>query len=54
MGEKTHLLPNEEIELINTRAYHPETLVNFFKEHDFKLIGKKLKGNEGQFMFRKK
>lgn len=54
MGERTHLLPSEEVELFNIRAYHPKTLINFFKEHEFKLIDENQKGTEGQFMFAKK
>lgn len=54
MGEKIHLLPDEEIELINLRTYHVETLVNFFKGHDFKLVDEKHCNYVGQLMFAKK
>jgi hypothetical protein len=52
--EKIHLLPNEEIELINIRAYHPKTLINFFREHEFRLLNVQQKERKGQFMFKRK
>ncbi|HNW55677.1 MAG TPA: class I SAM-dependent methyltransferase [bacterium] len=32
-----HFLPEERVELLHIRAYYPEDLNNFFKEHNFKL-----------------
>ena len=37
-GEIIHFLPNEKIDLLSIRAYHSKTLINFFKEHNFKFI----------------
>ena len=37
-NEVLHFLPEERIELLHIRAYYPESLTAFFKEHDFKLV----------------
>lgn len=52
-GERVHFLPNEEIKLQNIRAYHPETLINFFKEHEFQFVDMQITNNIGKFIFRK-
>ncbi|PIT90247.1 MAG: hypothetical protein COU22_03320 [Candidatus Komeilibacteria bacterium CG10_big_fil_rev_8_21_14_0_10_41_13] len=51
LGEDIYLLPNENIPILNIRAYHPETLVNFLRGHNFKLIEQRSKARWGQFMF---
>lgn len=33
-----HFLPEEKVELLHIRAYYPEDLNTFFKEHNFKLV----------------
>ena len=53
LGEDIHLLPNENVPVLNIRAYHAETLIEFFKGHNFKLIDKQFKGRWGQFIFTK-
>ena len=53
-NETIHLLPSEEIDLLNIRVYHPGTMVKFFKNHDFKLLSKLPNSNkEEQFMFKR-
>ncbi len=52
-GEKVHLLPSEEIDLISVRVYHPETFIDFFKNHDFGLIDYSKNKHLGQFLFKK-
>ena len=53
-GKKIHFLPNEEIKLQNIRVYHPETLIKFFKEHEFKFINMVRRINKGgQFIFKR-
>jgi hypothetical protein len=52
-GETIHLLPNEEIKLINIRVYHPETLISFFAGHEFKLKDFMKKENKAQYIFKK-
>jgi hypothetical protein len=37
-NEVLHFLPEERIELLHIRAYYPDSLTAFFKEHDFKLV----------------
>ncbi len=37
-NEVIHFLPEERVELLHIRAYYPENLSAFFKEHDFKLV----------------
>jgi len=50
-GEKIHFLPGETIKLLAVRAYHPDTLISFFEEHDFKLVQKNIQEADGQIIF---
>lgn len=50
---RIHFLPNEEVKLLNIRTYDPETLITFFKEHEFKFLHKMIKAGRGQFVFKK-
>ena len=53
-GKKIHFLPNEEVQLQNIRAYHPETLIQFFEEHEFKFLDMiDRKNDRKQFVFKK-
>jgi hypothetical protein len=52
-GNTIHFLPNEEVKLQTIRVYHPETLKNFFKEHEFNLVLQEIDGEDGQFIFKK-
>lgn len=52
-GERIHFLPDEEIKLQNIRVYHPETLISFFKEHEFRFVDMQIKNGRGEFIFRK-
>ena len=54
-NEVIHLLPEEKIELLNIRAYYPDILTSFFKEHGFKLVQSKLdiKISYGFFVYQK-
>ncbi|PIT90248.1 MAG: hypothetical protein COU22_03325 [Candidatus Komeilibacteria bacterium CG10_big_fil_rev_8_21_14_0_10_41_13] len=53
-GETKHLLPNENIVVQRVRAYHSDTLITFFKEHDFKLLDKSAQSGQMQLIFSKK
>ena len=54
-NEVLHFLPEEKLELLNIRAYYPDILTNFFKEHGFKLIQSKIdqKIRHGFFVYQK-
>jgi hypothetical protein len=54
-NEVIHFLPEERLELLNIRAYYPDSLTNFFKEHDFKLVQGKTnqKIKHGFFVYQK-
>ena len=52
--EKIVILPNEEIKFLQIYTYDQYGLIDFFEEHDFKLVDKNLKGYRWQFLFEKK
>ncbi len=47
------LLPGERIRCQQIYYHNPEQLINFFKEHNFKLIDKEIKEHRWQFLFEK-
>ncbi len=53
--EAIHILPEEKIELLNIRVYHPSVMENFFKEHNFKLVKEIInnQSNIGFFIYKK-
>ena len=54
-NEVIHFLPEERLDLLNIRAYYPDTLNNFFKEHGFRLVQSKINQNirHGFFIYQK-
>jgi hypothetical protein len=54
-NEVIHFLPEERLELLNIRAYYPDSLTSFFKEHDFKFVQGKVnaKIRYGFFVYQK-
>lgn len=54
-SEVIHFLPEEKLELLNIRAYYPDILNNFFKEHGFKLVQSQInqKIRHGFFVYQK-
>ena len=54
-GRTMTLLPNTEIELINSRVFLPVDIKKVFQERGFNLMGEDLEENKtGQFLFEKK
>lgn len=54
LDEYVHFIPPEKIKLLEIRVYHPDTMISYFEQHDFKLTKKKIKGiPHGQFLFKK-
>lgn len=53
LNEYIHFLPPEKIKLQDIRAYHPDTMISYFEQHDFKLKSKILINKYGQFFFEK-
>jgi len=47
------LLPWERIRCQQIYYHDPKQLIDFFKEHNFKLIDKEIKEHRGQFLFEK-
>ncbi|HNW20244.1 MAG TPA: L-histidine N(alpha)-methyltransferase [bacterium] len=54
-NEVIHFLPEERVELLHIRAYYPDNLTSFFKEHDFKLVQSKTNKEirDGFFVYQK-
>ncbi|HRU89926.1 MAG TPA: hypothetical protein P5094_01185 [Patescibacteria group bacterium] len=44
-NEVIHFLSEKRLNLLNIRAYYPDTLNNFFKEHGFQLVQSKVDQN---------
>ncbi len=51
--EKIVILPWEKINMLQFYVYDADGLINFFKEHNFKLIKKQIKNLRWQFLFQK-
>jgi len=51
--EKIIILPWEKINMLQFYVYDADGLINFFKEHNFKLIKKQIKDLRWQFLFQK-
>lgn len=51
--EKIIILPGESIDLVQTTAYDPVCLAEFFSEHGFSLLHSQVRGLRGQFLFQK-
>jgi len=52
-SEHIVFLPEEELSLMSVYAYDKDSLISFFKEHNFKLIEKNIKHSRGMFLFEK-
>lgn len=53
MDEYVHFIPPEKIKLQEIRAYHPETMISYFQQHDFHLVTKQTEEMLGLFLFEK-
>ena len=48
-----HFIPPERIKLLEIRAYHADTMINYLAQHDFAMMTKIIKGIDAQFVFKK-
>ena len=54
-NEVIHFLSDKRLNLLNIRAYYPDTLNNFLKEHGFQLVQSKVDQNikHGFFIYQR-
>ncbi|PIV90830.1 hypothetical protein COW46_01660 [Candidatus Gracilibacteria bacterium CG17_big_fil_post_rev_8_21_14_2_50_48_13] len=54
LDEYIHFIPPEKIKLIEVRVYHPDTMLNFFKWHNFTLLSRTEQHSEGTYVLQRK